>query len=60
MTVYVVVQGNYAITRNMQAFSSRELAEGFREHIRKESDFNGIINILELDVDNAVLKEGDV
>lgn len=60
MKVYVLVQGNYALSRNMKAFSNPELAEGFREHIRKESGFDGVINIFELEVDDAVLKEEDM
>ena len=58
--VFVVVQGNYALSKNMDAFSTRELAEGFRKHIRKESDYDGCINIFELEVDGAVLKEEDM
>lgn len=58
--VFVVVQGNYALSKNMDAFSTRELAEGFRKHIRKESDYDGFINIFELEVDGAVLKEEDM
>ena len=55
--VFVVVQGNYALSKNMDAFSTRELADGFRKHIRKESNFDGCINVFELEVDGAVLKE---
>ena len=58
--VFVVVQGNYALSKNMDAFSTRELADGFRKHIRKESNFNGCINVFELEVDGAVLKEEDM
>ena len=58
--VHIVVQGNYALSRNMQAFSTRELAEGFREHIRKESGFDGVINVFSLNIDEAVLKEEDM
>ena len=58
--VFVVVQGNYALSKNMDAFSTRELADGFRKHIRKESNFDGCINIFELEVDGAVLKEEDM
>lgn len=58
--VFVVVQGNYALSKNMDAFSTRELADGFRKHIRKESNFDGCINVFELEVDGAVLKEEDM
>lgn len=58
--VFVVFQGNYALSKNMDAFSTRELADGFRKHIRKESNFDGYINIFELEVDGAVLKEEDM
>ena len=60
MTVYVVVEGNYALSRNMNAFSTRELAEGFREHCNKESKAVVPRNIFELEIDKAVLKEEDV
>lgn len=60
MKVYVVVIGNYALSINMQAFSSKELAEGFRNHLRKERLTEGHINIFEMEVDNAVLKEDDL
>ena len=58
--VFVVVQGNYSLSKNMGAFSTRELAEGFRKYIRKEKDYDGCINIFELEVDGAVLKEEDM
>lgn len=58
--VYVVVQGNYALSSHMNVFSTRELAEGFREHIRKESKNFAIVNIYEMEIDNAVLKEEDL
>lgn len=59
-TVYVVVEGNYALSRNMQAFSTRELAEGFRDHCYKQSKNPMHINIFELEIDKAVLGEEDL
>ena len=58
--VYIVVQGNYALSSNMNAFSTRELAESFRDHVRKESKNYAVVNIHEMVVDMAVLKEEDL
>lgn len=58
--IYIVVQGNYSLSRNIYAFSTKELAEGFRKHIRKESGYDGIINIFEKSIDEAVLSEDDM
>lgn len=58
--VYVVIQGNYALSRNMEAFSTLELAEGYREHVRKESNYDGVMNIFSFEIDRAVLKEEDM
>ena len=58
--IYIVVDGNYAVRSFMYAFSTRELAEGFREHLRKEKVSGCCINIIKLKVDDAVLKEEDL
>ena len=58
--IYIVVDGNYAVSCFMYAFSTRELAEGFREYLRKERVAGGHINIIKLKVDDAVLKEEDL
>ena len=58
--IYIVVDGNYAVSCFMYAFSTRELAEGFREHLRKERIIGSHINIIKLKVDDAVLKEEDL
>ena len=60
MKVYVVVKGNYALSSNMQAFSTREFAEGFRDHLRNELGNGMLANIFEMEVDGAVLKEEDM
>lgn len=58
--VYVVIEGNYALSRNMKAFSTKELAEGFRNHCNKESKIPIPRNVFELEIDEAVLKEEDL
>lgn len=58
--IYIVVDGNYAVKSFMYAFSTRELAEGFREYLRKERVAGGHINIINLKVDDVVLKEEDL
>ena len=55
--IYIVVDGNYAVKSFMYAFSTRELAEGFREYLRKERVAGVHINIIKLKVNDAVLKE---
>ena len=60
MKVYIVVKGNYALSSNMQAFSSRELADGFKEHLRRELGNGMMANVFEMEVDGAVLKEEDM
>ena len=58
--IYIVVDGNYAVSCFMYAFSTRELAEEFRKHLRKERVAVGHINIINLKVDDVVLKEEDL
>lgn len=58
--VYVVVEGNYALSRNIKAFSTKELAEGFRSHCNRESKEPIPRNVFELEIDEAVLKEEDL
>ena len=58
--VYIVVKGNYALSNSMWAFSSKELADGFRKHLRKELDDGIPFNIIELEIDEAVLTEEDL
>lgn len=59
--VYLVVEGNYALSKKMHALSTKELAEGFRQHIRNDrTDDSECINIFKLVVDDVVLKEEDL
>ena len=55
--IYIVVDGNYAVRSFMYAFSTRELAEGFREYLKKERVPGSYINIIKLKINDAVLKE---
>ena len=58
--IYIVVDGNYAVRSFMYAFSTRELAEGFREYLKKERVAGDYINIIKLKINDAVLKEEDL
>ena len=58
--VYIVVKGNYALSNSMWLFSSRELACEFGEYLRKELDDGVPLNIIELEIDEAVLTEEDL
>lgn len=58
--VYLVVIGNYALSDRMSILSSKELAEKFREYLRNERKCEEHINIFELKIDEAVLKEEDM
>ena len=60
MKVYIVITGNYALSINMNVFSTKELAEGFKQHLRNERKTEDVINILEMEIDKAVLKEEDM
>ena len=60
MKVYIVVRGSYALLDRTWVFSSKELADGFRKHLGKELDDGEYINIFELELDEAVLKEEDL
>ena len=60
MKVYVVVNGNYVLSDRMYIFSSRELAYGFKEHLKKEFDDGIVLNVFELELDGAVLREEDL
>ena len=58
--IYIVAKGNYALSNSMWAFSSKELADGFRNHLWKELDDGMSLNIFELEIDEAVLTEEDL
>ena len=49
--IYIVVDGNYAVRSFMYAFSTRELAEGFRDYLKKERVAGDYINIIKLKLD---------
>lgn len=60
MKIYIVVEGNYALSNSMWAFLSKELADGFRDHLRKELDDGMPLHIFELEINEAVLREEDL
>lgn len=60
MKIWIAVKGNYALSDRVWTFSSKELADGFKKHLKKELDDGEYINIFELELDEAVLAEEDL